>query len=331
MEENFKLDIMQRPRRLRRNPAMLAMCEETLVRPCDLIQPLFVTHENESAPIESMPNQMRLTMDDLLRKCENLMTLGIQAVALFPHVKDSLKTPDAGEALNPKSTQNKAISALKEALPELQIVADIALDPYTPHGHDGFLNSRGNWILNDETVEMLVRMSVVAARAGADIIAPSDMMDGRIGAIRKGLDDAGFSDVAIMSYSAKYASALYGPFRGAIGSAQAKPIDKTGYQLNPANCQEALREAHLDEFEGADILMVKPAGFYLDIISKIRKRTNLPVAAYQVSGEYAMICAAAQNGWIDLQKARDESLISIKRAGANIILTYFAESFARAF
>ncbi len=332
MKDNFKLDIKSRPRRLRRNASILSLCQENFLRPADLILPIFIT-EGESAEITSMPDVQRLSIKDLLKKCEQLVQLGIPAIALFPNVGAELKSDDAKEAYNPQSLQNKAIRAVKENFSNLQIVADIALDPYTTHGHDGILNADGTWILNDETVEILAKMSVAAAEAGADIIAPSDMMDGRIGAIREALDGAKFFESAIMAYSAKYASAFYGPFRDAIGSkkAGAKALDKCGYQLNPANSKEAMHEAELDELEGADILMVKPAGYYLDIVSKIKERSTLPLAAYQVSGEYSMIALAAQKGFLDLKKCRDESLMSIKRAGADMILTYFAESFAKDF
>ena len=248
------------------------------------------------------------------------------------------KSLDAREAFNPMSLANRAIAAVKRRFPEMLVVADAALDPYTSHGHDGILDDSGTWIINDQTVAILCQMAVSAAEAGADVIAPSDMMDGRIGAIRSALDDADLENTAIMAYSAKYASAFYGPFRDAIGSApksaagaKKKYLDKRGYQLNPANSSEALREAALDEEEGADVIMVKPAGSYLDIVAKIKARTNLPVAAYQVSGEYSMIQAAAQKGWIDLDRAREESVLSIKRAGADIILTYFALDLANAF
>lgn len=334
MKEDFKLDIKMRPRRLRRNKAVLGLCRETIVTPSDLIQPLFVVEGRaKSEKISAMPGIARLSIDNLLRKCERLCQLGVPAIALFPQVKASLKNETGDEASNPDSIQNKAIRAVKKRFPELQIVADVALDPYTSHGHDGILNEAGDWILNDETVEALVAMSVVAANSGADFIAPSDMMDGRVGAIREALDECGLEETAIMAYTAKYASAFYGPFREAVGSAKkgAKAIDKSGYQLNPANTREALRELMLDEGEGADIVMVKPAGHYLDIISKLKERTALPIAAYQVSGEYAMVCAAAKNGWIDFKKIRDESLTCIKRAGADMILTYFAESFAEDF
>lgn len=334
MNENFKLDIKMRPRRLRRNKSVLGLCRETLVTPADLIQPLFVIEGRaKSEKIASMPNIYRLSIDNLLKKCDVLCELGVPAIALFPQVKPALKNETGDEASNPDSIQNKAIRAVKKRFPELQIVADVALDPYTSHGHDGILNEAGDWILNDETVEALIAMSVVAATSGADFIAPSDMMDGRVGAIREALDEFGFAETSIMAYTAKYASAFYGPFREAVGSAKkgAKSVDKSGYQLNPSNTREALREVMFDEDEGADVIMVKPAGHYLDIVSKVKETTTLPIAAYQVSGEYSMVYAAAQNGWIDLNKIRDESLTCIKRAGADMILTYFAESFAKDF
>ena len=262
-----------------------------------------------------------------------MLKSGVSAVAPFPLVDRSKKSLRADEAVNPKSLANRAIAAVKKRFPEMTVVADIALDPYTSHGHDGILDGSGTWIVNDETVEILAGMSLVAAQSGADFVAPSDMMDGRIGAIRSVLDDCDFQDTAIMAYSAKYASAFYGPFRDAIGSspkAQGKTrkyLDKKGYQLNPANTREALKEAALDEEEGADVIMVKPAGHYLDIVAKIKERTTLPIAAYQVSGEYSMIMAAAQNGWLDADRTIMESLTSIKRAGADMILTYFAEYF----
>lgn len=336
MNENYALDIRYRPRRLRRNPSRLALCSETAVLPSDLIQPLFVVDgKNKNEKIDSMPGIFRMSIDQLLKKCEKLLRLGIPAVALFPQISPKLKNDRADEATNPDSVQNKAIRAVKKRFPELQVVADVALDPYTSHGHDGILNETGDWIANDETVETLVAMSAVAAQSGADFIAPSDMMDGRVGAIREALDEFGFVDTAIMAYTAKYASAFYGPFREAVGTLKrgkgGAAIDKSGYQLNPANSREALRETMLDEDEGADIIMVKPAGHYLDIILKVRQATSLPIAAYQVSGEYSMVCAAAQNGWVDFEKIRDESLVCIKRAGSDMILTYFAESFAEDF
>lgn len=332
MEEKFKLDMPKRPRRLRKGASMLALCTENRVSPADLILPVFVCEgKNATVKIPSMPNVYRHSIDSLLKLCDKAMKLGVRAIAPFPLVEDSLKSLHADEAVNPKSLANRAIAAVKKRFPEMIVAADIALDPYTSHGHDGILDDSGTWIINDETVEILAAMSVLAAQSGADFVAPSDMMDGRIGAIRSALDECDFDETAIMAYSAKYASAYYGPFRDAIGTtpkggngSKKKYLDKRGYQLNPANASEALREAALDEEEGADVIMVKPAGSYLDIVAKIKTRTNLPVAAYQVSGEYSMIMAAAQKGWVDLERVRDESVLSIKRAGADIILTYFA-------
>ncbi len=339
MEEKFKLDMAKRPRRLRKGASMLSLCSENRLAPADMILPVFIMEgKSGSVKIPSMPGVFRHTVDSLLKLCEKSLKCGVRAIAPFPLVEASRKSPRADEAVNPKSLANRAIAAVKKRFPEMLVVADIALDPYTSHGHDGILDSSGSWILNDETVEILAGMSALAAQAGADFVAPSDMMDGRIGAIRATLDECDFSETAIMAYSAKYASAYYGPFRDAIGSApksaagaKKKYLDKRGYQLNPANSSEALREAALDEEEGADVIMVKPAGSYLDIVAKIKARTNLPVAAYQVSGEYSMIQAAAQKGWIDLDRAREESVLSIKRAGADIILTYFALDLANAF
>ena len=354
MNENFKLDMKKRPRRLRKSEAILDLCTENRVCPSDLILPVFVKDGKSGADkIPSMPNVYRHTVESLLKLCERALKSGVRAIAPFPHIEQSKKSPHADEALSEKSIANRAISAVKKRFPEMAIIADIALDPYTSHGHDGILAPSGKWILNDETVEILSAMALVAAQSGADFVAPSDMMDGRIGAIRAALDDCDFTETAIMAYSAKYASAFYGPFRDAVGSApkQSEPpkrgkhqtlkgnkngiaeqeppkakkyLDKRGYQLNPSNSREALREAALDEEEGADVIMVKPAGYYLDIIAKIKERTTLPIAAYQVSGEYAMIHAAAQRGWIDLERAKNESLAAIKRAGADMILTYFA-------
>ena len=337
MEEKFKLDMAKRPRRLRKGAAIVSLCAENRLDPADMILPVFIMEgKSGAAKIPSMPNVYRHTIDSLLKLCDGALKCGVRAIAPFPLVEQSLKTLKADEAINPKSLANRAIAAVKKRFPEMIIAADIALDPYTSHGHDGILDRSGEWILNDETVEILAAMSVLAAQAGANFVAPSDMMDGRIGAIRGALDECDFEDTAIMAYSAKYASAYYGPFRDAIGStpktdsnAKKKYLDKRGYQLNPANCSEALREAQLDEEEGADVIMVKPAGSYLDIVAKVKARTNLPVAAYQVSGEYSMIMAAAQKGWLDLERTRDESVISIKRAGADIILTYFALDIAK--
>lgn len=328
MSAKFKLDMKKRPRRLRKGESVLGLCQETHVSPSDLILPVFVKEGSGADEIESMPGVFRHSEDSLLKLCEKALSKGVRAIAPFPLVDSSLKNERADESFNPKSTANMAIKSVKKRFPEITVFADIALDPYTSHGHDGVLDETGTWLINDETVEILCKMALSAAEAGADFVAPSDMMDGRIGAIRSHLDANGLEETGIMAYSAKYASALYGPFRDAIGSApkggQKKYLDKRGYQLNPANAREALREAALDEEEGADILMVKPASFYLDIISKLKAASNLPIAAYQVSGEYSMILAAAQNGWIDLERAKQESLLAIKRAGADIILSYFA-------
>ena len=275
-----------------------------------------------------MPGVVRHTLSSLIDECRELFRIGIRAVALFPCIATEKKDVGGSYALDGGNILNRAVMALKQSVPELLIITDVALDPYTSHGHDGLLRSDGKDVDNDRTVEMLCRMAVLQSRAGADIIAPSDMMDGRIGAIRTALDIAGFAETSILAYSAKFASAYYGPFRDAVGSKSAAGgsyLDKRGYQLNPANAMEAVREAVLDEEEGADILMVKPAGPYLDVIRAIRRKTLLPLAAYQVSGEYAQIHAAARLGWLDLEKARDESLLAIKRAGANFILTYFAK------
>jgi len=321
--------LLKRPRRLRSSPAIRDLVTETVLTPSDFIIPLFV-HEasQEVEKVESMPGVVRHTLSSLIDECRELFRIGIRAVALFPCIATEKKDVGGSYALDGGNILNRAVMALKQSVPELLIITDVALDPYTSHGHDGLLRSDGKDVDNDRTVEMLCRMAVLQSRAGADIIAPSDMMDGRIGAIRTALDIAGFAETSILAYSAKFASAYYGPFRDAVGSKSAAGgsyLDKRGYQLNPANAMEAVREAVLDEEEGADILMVKPAGPYLDVIRAIRRKTLLPLAAYQVSGEYAQIHAAARLGWLDLEKARDESLLAIKRAGANFILTYFAK------
>lgn len=326
------LDLNRRPRRLRRTAAIRKLVAETRVTADDLIQPLFVIDgSGEPEAIGSMPGQWRFPIAALVEECRELYDLGINAVALFPKLDASLKTDTGVEAQNPKTLILRAIRAVKAAVPELVVIADVALDPYTDHGHDGIFNAAGTDIDNDGTVARLCAMAVLNAEAGADFVAPSDMMDGRVAAIREDLDFAGFTETGILAYAAKFASAYYGPFRDAVGSAQAGGtplLGKETYQLNPANRREALLEADLDELEGADILMVKPAGPYLDIIRELRESTRLPVAAYQVSGEYAQIHAAAQMGWLDLVRCRDESLLAIKRAGADIILTYFAKDVA---
>ena len=334
MAEETKYNLPRRPRRLRRSAAVRSLVSETRLTADDLVMPLFVVDgEGDPQPIESMPGQSRLCLQDLVVKCEQLALRGIRAVALFPCLEPSLRDETGSEALNPDTLVLRAVRAVKQNVPELVIITDVALDPYTNHGHDGLLNEDQTDVDNDRTVEILVRMASLNAEVGVDFVAPSDMMDGRVGAIRAGLDKDGFTQTGILAYSAKFASAYYGPFRDAVGSAQAARthlLDKKTYQLDPANRREARIETILDEAEGADILMVKPAGPYLDIIRDLRERTDLPVAAYQVSGEYAQIHAAARMGWLDLDKTRDESLLSIKRAGADIILTYFAGDVALA-
>lgn len=323
---------MPRPRRLRRTASIRRLVRETEVGPDDLIQPLFVVDgDGEPEAIASLPGQYRLTIDSLCRECETLFALGIRAIALFPSLDVSLKSAGGEEALNEATLVLRAIRAVKQTVPEMQILADIALDPYTTHGHDGVLTRDGSDVDNDATVARLVEMAVLQASAGADFVAPSDMMDGRIGAIREHLDRAGHVQCGIIAYSAKFNSAYYGPFRDAVGSSQAAGtalLSKASYQLDPANTRQAMRELELDDGEGADMLMVKPAGPYLDIIRMAREWTRLPIAAYQVSGEYAQIHAAARMGWLDLERCREESLLGIKRAGADLILTYFARDFA---
>lgn len=319
-----------RPRRLRANPAIRALVRETKVELDDLIQPLFVFDgDGEDQPIASLPGQARRSVGSLCKEAQRLLAGGIRGVALFPVVEAGLKTDGGEEALNLENLILRAIRAVKQAAPELLIFADIALDPYTSHGHDGILTAEGSDVDNDLTVDVLSQMAVLTAAAGADFVAPSDMMDGRVGEIRAALDAAGYTACGILAYSAKFNSAYYGPFRDAVGSARKSGpyLDKGGYQLDPANALQAVRELELDAAEGADMLMVKPAGPYLDIIADAARSANLPIAAYQVSGEYAQIAAAAQLGWLDRNRARDESLLAIKRAGASIILTYFASEY----
>jgi len=321
-----------RPRRIRRTSAIRDLVQETRVTAADLIAPLFVKEGSEAPePVGSMPGVFRLNLDDLVAECRALAALGIRGIALFPVTPPALKNPQGTEALNPGCLVLRAVRAVKAAVPELVLFTDIALDPYTSHGHDGVLTPDGTDVDNDATVEILARMSVLHAEAGTDFVAPSDMMDGRVAALRAALDAAGYSQTGILAYSAKFASAYYGPFREAVGSAAAagtKLLDKRTYQLNPANRREAIADALLDESEGADLLMVKPAGPYLDIVRELRDASSLPIAAYQVSGEYAQIHAAAEKGWLDLRKTRDESLLAIRRAGADLILTYFAKALA---
>lgn len=317
------MDLPIRPRRNRRSASIRALVRETVVTVGDLIYPLFLQEGEEDTPIESMPGCSRWSLAGLVAEAGAAHALGVPAVVLFPKVPDELKTSAAEEAWNPEGLIPRAVRALKAAHPTLTVMTDVALDPYNRDGHDGLVAADGR-ILNDETVLALCRQALCQARAGADIVAPSDMMDGRVGALRAALDEAGFSEVGILSYAAKYASAFYGPFRGALDSAP-KAGDKKTYQMDPANAREAVREALLDEAEGADMLMVKPAGAYLDILAKIREQTTLPLAAYQVSGEYLMIQSAVAAGWLDEEKVITESLTAIKRAGADMILTYFAK------
>jgi len=319
---------VNRPRRLRRNPAIRRLVSETILTVDDLIYPMFVMEgENTKVEIPSMPGCYRFTLDLLLVEIAEVYALGINAIALFPVVPNEKKDDKATESYNPAGLIQQTVKAIKQAVPDILVITDVALDPFTTHGHDGLMDENGI-IINDPTVEVLVKMSLSHAIAGADIVAPSDMMDGRIGAIRDAFDVHGFEDIAILAYSAKYASAYYGPFRDALESAP-KSGDKKTYQMDPANTREALKEVYLDIAEGADIVMVKPALAYLDIIAKVKDATDLPVAAYNVSGEYAMIKAAAQRGWIDGEKVMFETLTSMKRAGADIILTYFAKEVAQ--
>ena len=334
MAKTPKLNLTHRPRRLRRQPSRRALVAETVLRVEDLIAPLFVVDgRGRPEPVASMPGISRLTITDLVKECRELHQLGVPAVALFPKLDARLKDANGTEALNKKTLILRAVRAVKAAVPELTVITDVALDPYTSHGHDGVLTPAGDDVDNDRTVAILCMMAVRQAEAGVDFVAPSDMMDGRIGAIRQALDAAGHTGTGILAYSAKYNSAYYGPFREAVGSAQAtgtKLLSKATYQMSPANRREAIREVQLDVAEGADIVMVKPAGLYLDIIREVRNATRTPVAAYQISGEYAQIHAAARLGWLDLVRCRDESLLAIKRAGADMILTYFAKDVARA-
>ncbi|WP_413165878.1 porphobilinogen synthase [Capilliphycus salinus ALCB114379] len=327
MSNSSRLNLVQRPRRIRRTEALRRMTCETQLTVNDLIYPLFVMEgENSKVEVPSMPGSYRYTLDLLLKEVTEAHSLGIPAIALFPLVAEDKKDNAGTESYNPEGLIQRTVRAIKQEVPDIMIVTDVALDPFSTKGHDGIVSDEGE-ILNDETVEVLVKQAVSQAEAGADIVAPSDMMDGRIGAIREGLDEAGYTNVSILAYSAKYASAYYGPFRDALDSAP-KFGDKKTYQMNPANAREALTEVELDIAEGADMVMVKPALAYLDIIQLVRSTTNLPVAAYNVSGEYAMIKAAGQKGWIDEKKVMLETLTSMKRAGADIILTYFAKEVA---
>ena len=314
-----------RMRRMRRDAFSRNLMREHTLTAHDLIYPVFVTEgERLRTPIASMPNQFRLSLDELLRVAEQAVNLGIPALALFPVIEAHQKSLDGREAFNPDGLVPRVLRELKKNFPELGIITDGALDPYTSHGQDGLIDATG-YVLNDETTEVLVQQSLCNAQAGADVIAPSDMMDGRIGEIRRALEAHGFVHTKIMSYAAKYASNFYGPFRDAVGSAEnLGKADKKTYQMDPANVNEALHEVAMDLAEGADMVMVKPGLPYLDVIRAVKDTFKAPTFAYQVSGEYAMLCAAAQNGWLDLDNCMLESLMSFKRAGADGILTYFA-------
>lgn len=319
----FSLDLFKRPRRNRKSEAIRNLVQETHLHPSHLVAPLFITEGHQQRnPILSMPDIYRLSIDLLLKEAASLYDQGIKVVDLFIYTPSEKKDARGSEAIRPGNLLQRAIRALKQEIPELCVMVDIALDPFTDHGHDGIINSKGE-IDNDPTVSILADMCLLAADAGADVVAPSDMMDGRIAFIRQALDRSGHQNVNILSYAAKYASSFYGPFRDALQSAP-KFGDKKTYQMNPANTREALLECIIDENEGADFLLIKPALPYLDIITKVRSIIHLPLGAYHVSGEYSMIMAAAQKGWIDADKAFLESLISIKRAGADFILTYAA-------
>jgi porphobilinogen synthase len=317
-------------RRMRKNEFSRRLMREHRLSTDDLIYPVFLIEgKNRTVAVDSMPGVKRRTIDQLLRHAETCLRAGIPAIALFPAIERSLKTADGREAANPKGLVPRAVAALKKQLPELGVITDIALDPYTTHGQDGVIDAAG-YVLNDETVAVLEKQALVCAAAGVDIVAPSDMMDGRIGAIRTALDGRKFMHTRIMAYSAKYASGFYGPFRDAVGSAkQLGKSDKRNYQMDPANSDEALWEVGLDLQEGADMVMVKPGMPYLDIVRRVKDEYRAPTYVYQVSGEYAMLKAAAANGWLDEKKCAMEALLAFKRAGADGILTYFALDAAR--
>lgn len=319
--------MLRRPRRNRKSEVIRNQTKETKLGVENLIYPLFVVDgQNHKSEVKSLPGQFRLSLDHLLAEVDECMSLGIKCFDLFPAVDESLKNAKGTYSYAKENFYLKYISEVKNRFPEAIIMTDVALDPYSSDGHDGIV--KDGKILNDETLDVLAKMSVAQAEAGADIIGPSDMMDGRVEYIRDALDDQGFKDVSIMSYTAKYASAYYGPFRDALDSAP-KFGDKKTYQMDPANKMEALIEAELDYLEGADYMMVKPALCYLDVIHILKEEYPIPIAAYNVSGEYAMLKAAAQNGWIEYDRAMPEMLLSIKRAGADVILTYFAKEFAQ--
>ena len=322
--------LTHRPRRLRKQKFNRSLVRENSLSPRDLIYPLFVIEgENKREIIESMPGIERVSIDQLLVEAKEVMDLKIQAIALFPVISSDKKTEEAEEAYNPDGLVQRAVRALKRSLPELAVITDVALDPFTSHGQDGLIDSDG-YVLNDETVDVLIKQSISHAEAGADIVAPSDMMDGRIGAIRNALEDSGFIHTNILSYSAKYASSFYGPFREAVGSSgNLGKSDKKTYQMDPGNSNEAIREVELDISEGADMVMIKPGLPYLDIVSNVKQVFGVPTFAYHVSGEYAMLKAASQNNWIDEKSTVLETLLCFKRAGADAILTYYAKDAAK--
>lgn len=329
MTEHVQVNTRFRPRRLRQNIAIRQLVEEIQVSSNDLVQPLFILPGNsDPTEVSSMPGIFRRNLQDTLKECEQLLKLGIKAIAPFPQIDSSFKTAEGLHAVEDGCFLYEALSTIKKEFPELIVFSDLALDPYTTHGHDGLLGEDGT-VLNDETVNLLSQMALKVAETGVDFVAPSDMMDGRVGAIRDLLDQSNFINTGILSYCVKYNSAFYGPFRDAVGSKKKSGyVDKGTYQMNPANIRDILREVKLDESEGADILMVKPAGAYLDVIKEVSNCSDLPISAYQVSGEYAQLYAAHMNGWLDLESCVRESLLGIKRAGAQLILTYFAKSFA---
>ena len=319
--------MLQRPRRNRKSEAIRNMIAETQIHKSDLIYPFFIVNGNNvKSPIKSMPNCFRWSLDLLLYELEECFNLGLQQFVLFPAIDDNLKDNIASYSYHEDNFYLKAIRSIKEKFPEISLMSDVAMDPYSTDGHDGFVED--GKICNDKTLPILAKMAIAQAQAGIDIIGPSDMMDGRIKLIREQLDESGFQETSIMSYTAKYASSFYGPFRDALDSAP-KAGDKKTYQMDPRNKLEALTEARLDEIEGADFLMVKPALSYLDVIHILKENSNLPVSAYNVSGEYAMVHAAAEKGWLNYENTYMEILTSIKRAGADVILSYFAKDFVK--
>ena len=322
--------LTHRPRRLRKQKFNRSLVRENALNASDLIYPLFVIEgENKREAIESMPGIERVSVDQLLVEAKEIIDLKIQAIALFPVISSDKKTEEAGESYNPDGLVQRAVRSLKRNFPELAVITDVALDPFTSHGQDGLIDSDG-YVLNDETVDVLIKQSISHAEAGADIIAPSDMMDGRVGAIRNALEESGYIHTNILSYSAKYASSFYGPFREAVGSSDSLGrSDKKTYQMDPGNSNEALREVELDISEGADMVMIKPGLPYLDIVSNVKQTFGVPTFAYHVSGEYAMLKAASQNNWIEEKSTVLETLLCFKRAGADAILTYYAKDAAK--